>query len=462
MKNFFQPYEKIAVFGNGETLTGTRFAEIQKQIEGIVLPRSLVVILCKNSAGCLASYASLINIKAVPIMLDGAMAKELSESIITNYRPNFIFKPTADVIKGEKVLAEFFDYSLIKNSDAKIKMHDDLALMLTTSGSTGSPKFVRQTYKNIEANARAIIQYLGIKASDRPITTLPMNYTYGLSIIHSHLLAGTTILLTEYTFFQREFWQFFKEQNATTFGGVPYNYECLKKLRFFSMDLPSIKYLTQAGGKLTYELTKEYVEHCQKKNIDFIVMYGQTEATARMSYLPKDKALEKCGSIGIAIPNGRFELIDDMGKVIKEANVDGELVYYGDNVTMGYAESVEDLTKGDEWKGKLVTGDMARRDADGYLYITGRKKRFIKVFGSRVNLDECERLLKGNSIVDDCASAGTDDNLLIYITDASKVECVKTFFAERTDINTHALKVKVIDAIPKNEAGKTVYAKLPN
>jgi len=333
----------------------------------------------------------------------------------------------------------------------------DLAVLLTTSGSTGSPKLVRQSYKNIVSNANSIADYLEIKEDDRAITTLPMYYTFGLSIIQSHLLKGACIIVTELTFMDKKFWNLLKDEKATTFGGVPYTYEMLKKLRFSRMDLPSLRYLTQAGGKLSKELSKEFSEICEKKGIKFIVMYGQVEATARMSYLPHEFAIEKAGSIGIAIPGGEFKLIDDNEVEIIEDSVPGELVYYGDNVTLGYAVDYHDLSKGDENNGVLHTGDIAMKQ-DGFYYITGRKKRFLKIFGNRVNLEEVEGILKSSGY--DCACGGIDDLLKIYITDESKLEEVRNFISAKMVLNPVAFKSIKIDKIPRNESGKVLYSKL--
>ena len=217
---------------------------------------------------------------------------------------------------------------------------------------------------------------------------------------------------------QKQFWNFFSEYNATSFGGVPYTYEMLDKLRFYRMKLPSLRYMTQAGGKLLPELHKKFAEYAEQNNKKFIVMYGQCEATARMGYLPYEKSVEKCGSMGIAIPGGKFRLIDVNGDNINEPFITGELVYEGDNVTLGYAECTDDLAKGDERHGVLYTGDMARFDKDGYYYIVGRKKRFLKVYGNRVSLDEIDMLIKGRFSDIECASAGIDDNVYIFIVNA--------------------------------------------
>lgn len=192
----------------------------------------------------------------------------------------------------------------------------------------------------------------------------------------------------------------------------------------------------------------------------FIVMYGQCEATARMGYLPAEKSLEKYGSMGIAIPGGKFKLIDVNGNDITEPHVTGELVYYGSNVTLGYAECGQDLIKGDERFGELCTGDMAQFDEDGYYYIVGRKKRFLKIYGNRVNLDEVDRMIKTKFDNIDVASAGIDDHMYIFVTEERYANDVVKFVVEKTGLNPAAFKSIVIDSIPKNDAGKTLYKEL--
>jgi acyl-coenzyme A synthetase/AMP-(fatty) acid ligase len=274
------------------------------------------------------------------------------------------------------------------------------------------------------------------------------------------MIKGATILLTNSSLMEREFWSFLQTYKATSLSGIPYSFEILKKLRFSKMDLPYLKTITQAGGKLNDNLNLEFSEFCKNEGKRFFVMYGQTEATARMSCLPHEHSITKNGSIGIAIPGGKFSLINENGNTIEEPNRIGELVYKGKNVSMGYAVCRADLAKGDENNGVLVTGDMANRDIDGYYYIVGRKKRFIKLFGNRVNIDETERLLK--NIIPDCACSGRDDEMVIYITDKNKLKKINKYIAEKTRINHQAFIVKYVPEIPKNSSGKTIYSKLPN
>lgn len=425
--------------------------------------RCLVASLCKNTIGSVVGYAAFLNNRVVPIMLNAHLDKDLLMDLLDTYAPKFIWIPTEQVSCFDtwQPVHSCYDYTLLKTTYSKeYQLHDDLALLLTTSGSTGSPKFVRQSYANVLSNARSIAEYLRLDDTERPITTLPMNYTYGLSIINSHLLAGATLLLTEKGLMQKEFWNFFREQGATSFGGVPYTYEMLERLRFPRMELSSLRYSTQAGGKLTPELHRKFSEYAKEKGTKFIVMYGQCEATARMGYLPPEKALEKCGSIGIAIPGGRFHLTDMNGQKIQLPHVTGELVYEGPNVTMGYAERGEDLIKGDERGGILRTGDLAQFDEDGYYYIVGRKKRFLKIFGNRVNLDEIDRLIKTQFGNIDCASAGVDDHMCLFVTDGTVAGDVRSFVAAKTGLNPAAFKIAVVSEIPKNDAGKTLYGEL--
>jgi acyl-coenzyme A synthetase/AMP-(fatty) acid ligase len=257
-----------------------------------------------------------------------------------------------------------------------------------------------------------------------------------------------------------KFWTCFREFGATSFGGVPYTYEMLDRLNFLRMELPSLRTMTQAGGGLSPELHRKFAEYARENDRAFVVMYGQAEATARMSYLPPEKSLEKIGSVGVAIPGGELSLVSSGGDVIAGPDVVGELVYRGANVTLGYAERGEDLIKGDERGGVLMTGDMARRDNDGYYYIVGRKKRFLKIFGNRVNLDETERLIREAFPSADLVCGGDDDKMRIFTTDGGmRRELIKRL-VEMTGFNHAAFEVSEIDEIPRLASGKVNYDKL--
>ena len=448
---------------SGETLSYEGLNAEGQRLADVIGARCLVFVLCENAVGSVLGYTAFLNHRVVPVLLNAGLDRTMIEDLLTTYCPSYLWLPErkAAEFKSMETVYTAHGYCLMKTGcGTQYPLHDDLALLLTTSGSTGSPKFVRQSYVNIRANTSSIIEYLHLESTERPITTLPMNYTYGLSIINTHLAVGATILLTEKTLMQKEFWSFFKEQGATSFGGVPYTYEMLDKLRFARMDLPTLRTMTQAGGKLTPELHEKFAKYAQETGKHFVVMYGQCEATARMGYLPPEKAVEKKGSMGIPIPGGKFSLIDINGTEITAPNTTGELVYEGTNVTLGYAESGADLIKGDERGGVLQTGDMAQFDKDGYYYIVGRKKRFLKLYGNRVNLDEVERLIKGEFDGIDCACGGVDDHMTLFVTDEALAAPVREFVTRKTGINPAAFRSCVLDAIPKNDAGKTLYREL--
>lgn len=463
--NFKAHQNRIAVI----TESGEKISYAQLSSDGDVLcnnipGRCLVFCMCSNTYPSLLGYVSFLRARIVPVMVEATLDPELLSELISKYSPSYIWAPdtvdSPDVKAGQAVYS-FRGYNLYKmNKEIVYPLYSELALLLTTSGSTGSPKLVRQSYANILANTRSIIEYLEINENEVTITTLPMNYTYGLSIINTHLYAGASVVLTDKTLMHKEFWTLFKENNITSFGGVPYIYQMLERLRFRQMDLPSLKTMTQAGGRLSPELHLKYAEYAQKTGKRFFAMYGQTEATARMSYLPFSKSAEKYGSVGIAIPGGEFSLIDVNGNIITEPEVPGELVFKGENVTLGYAECGEHLIRGDERGSVLRTGDIAKRDADGYYYIVGRLKRFLKLFGSRVNLDEMETIINEHFPDIGCVCGGVDDKLFLFVENDGHNEDLLHFLCEKTSLTRSAFKIKKIDKIPRNESGKVKYTEL--
>lgn len=428
-----------------------------EKMSGNLPPRALVMVLCRNEIAAITGYIGFLRNDIVPIMVNAGVDIGLLRNLYNTYRPNAVYAPLEIWSEGDIVFT-YKGYGLFKTNYSELyPMTDDLALLLTTSGSTGSPKLVRQTYKNIKSNTESIIEYLGIDETEHAITTLPINYTYGLSIVQTHLYSGARIFCTKKTFFDRDIWDIFNNYEITSFGAVPYTFEMLKRLHFLKMDLPYLRYVTQAGGKLNRSLQLEYAQTLRNQGKRFIVMYGATEATARMAYLPADVSVEKAGSMGMPIPGGRFEIIDVNDSIITEPEIPGELVYYGDNVTPGYAERVEDLNLPDERNGRLVTGDIAKVDADGYYYIVGRKSRFLKMFGNRINLMEVEKLLKENGW--DNACTGEDNMMRIYTT-ADAIEDIHSFITQKLRLHPSCISVIHIDKIPHNESGKILYSQL--
>lgn len=445
-----------------ETEQGLRmtYAQLEKDASTIVSvmePRKFTFCLCENTIGSFVGYVGFMTNNIPTVLLDATKDIDTIRGLIKHYQPQYVWCPTSRVkeLNSGKSVTEYADYTLLEIGVQNYEIHPDVLLCLTTSGTTGSPKLVKLTERNLRSNAESIAEYLKITDKERAITSLPMYYSFGMSVINSHLIKGATLLLTDKAVIQREFISFLKDAKATSIAGVPYTYEMLRRLRFLKMDLPELKTMIQAGGKLNANIVKEYVEAAQASGKEFIVMYGQTEAAPRMSYLPFDKALEKYASIGIPIPGGKLSVRDVSDLEITTPDTDGELIYEGPNVCMGYAECIEDLAKEDENKGVLHTGDVARFDSDGYFYITGRMKRFVKVWGNRCNLDATEQLVK--TFTTSCACVGVDDKITVFVTEDGLDDKIKSYLVEKTGLNTRAFAVKVVDTIPTLPSGKLDY-----
>jgi acyl-CoA synthetase (AMP-forming)/AMP-acid ligase II len=326
-------------------------------------------------------------------------------------------------------------------------VHPDLALLLTTSGSTGNPKLVRLSGAAVRANAEAIVAALGITGDDVTPTTLPLFYTFGLSVLNSHLLAGATVVLERTGILQRDFWTAVNEHGVTTLAAVPYQYEMLRRLRFDPAKYPTLRTLTQAGGRLRTELVTDFAERMATVGGRLFVMYGQTEATARMAVLPSDRIADKLGSVGLPVPGGSFSIVD------------GEVVYTGPNTMLGYAETAADLARGDDLGGVLHTGDLGHLDDDGFLFITGRLKRIGKVFGVRVNLDDVERTLAPHGAV---AAVAGDDKLHVFVegADAAAAQVIRKELATFLDTHFTGVDVRGVEALPLMATGKIDYRAL--
>ncbi|KGR76476.1 AMP-binding protein [Ureibacillus sinduriensis] len=435
--------DKTAVITEGKQYTYRELNEMGLQFNFLNDDKKLVLLLCKNTIETLSAYLSALNNHHAVMLMSADTNAELLNSIVNEYKPYWII--------GTDLFDGYRQEGLIQErvSASNIAIHKDLAILLSTSGTTGSQKFVRLSYENIQSNAEAIVEYLNIDGNERAIMNLPMSYSYGLSIINSHLQAKASILLTEESVMSKTFWQFVQEQQATSLAGVPFTYQMLHRLGFLKMDLPHLKTLTQAGGRLNEKLVKVFAQYAKEQDKKFFVMYGQTEASPRISYIPSDRVLEKAGTIGIAIPGGELSVDPETG----------ELIYKGSNVMMGYARCLEDLEKGDELNGILHTGDTATIDQDNYFIITGRMKRIIKLFGLRINLDEVEKKLE-SEVQASVACTGNDDKLVIAIENDQHITNVQTSVEQYYKLHKSAYKVIVIDLIPRFANGKIDYVTL--
>ena len=453
-----KPTSSIAVIDDsGSSVTYGEICDFARRFGVIVPQRSFIFILAENRIGSLLGYAGALSSGIVPLIISAKTEKSLYETLRNMYSPAYLWVPDEMVLELGYAPTGFSErgYTLVETGLSSPILYEDLALLLPTSGSTGSPKLVRHSYRNIKANAYNVLRLFGLTENERPMAALPMHYTMGLSVIASHLLAGATIILSGRSLLDKGFWQMIREHHVSSFTGVPYSFELLSKLRFFRMDLPDLHTITQGGGKMSEELFRACADYAEQKGKRFIATYGQTECTARMAYLPAELAKTKTCSIGIAEPGGQLSIIDKDGTESFEGEAEGELVYRGENVTLGYATCVEDLQKGDENHGIMHTGDLARRDSDGCYYIIGRLKRFLKIFGLRIGLDEVEQLIK-SEFKTDCYCSGTDEILSIRVTNASVADKVTAFVEEKTHLFHKNIEVSVVQSILRNEAGKVM------
>lgn len=452
-----------AIDSQGQQLTYGELRDFAEKVEHLMPARSLFFLLVENNVGGIAWTIGNICAGNVPLILNAHLDEGLYESLYERYQPPFICVPEGMANRFEyEAIITCYGYTLMRTGHEACPMNDELSHLLPTSGSTGSPKLVRHQYENIEAAALNISTFFKLTEKDRPLMVLPLYYTMGLSMVFSHFFVGATVLITNLSMTDRNFWRFIKDERATSFTGVPYSFEILNLMRFFRMDLPDLTLLTQGGGRMPKELNLKFAKFCRDNGKQWIATYGQSECTARMAWLPPKWAIEKVGSIGIAVPNAKLSLIDMDGNPITTPNTEGEMCYSGKNVTMGYARKREDLLLGDERHGFIRTGDLAYFDEDGCYYIVGRMGRFLKLFGMRVGLDECERIVKGKFPSLECACVGTDEKMFVYLTNENYKDQVKEELVNRLKLVASSFEVRIIREIPKNEAGKILYVQLNN
>ncbi|MBF7072362.1 AMP-binding protein [Glaciecola sp. MH2013] len=416
--------DALAVISDGQQLSYIELAKlVDNRKEELVLAlgkhKQTIGMVAQNTLNTLVSYLALLQLRQVIVFVasTGRTWSELAQqSIVQDYHLSAV------LFDDYLCLAESSQAGINAGSRNKVDIHDSVALLLNTSGSTGASKQVVISYRNMAANTMSICAYLPIENSDICMTTLPFHYSYGLSIINTHLAVGAAILMTSYSCMQREFWQQLEQYKVSSFGGVPHSYDMLLKMKFTEKDLPSLRYFTQAGGKLAASKISQLASYAQRHHKAFFVMYGQTEATARMGFANTDKLVLKPDTIGRAIPDTQFYLLDEQNHLhdiqsSAASQLKGELVFSGENVMLNYARGINDLSgsalmadngvfihaslQADNAKSldapvkqkMLRTGDLARVDSDGDIFITGRLKRIIKLAGERISLDDIDTRL---------------------------------------------------------------------
>jgi long-chain acyl-CoA synthetase len=444
---------------NGFVLTYGELARVIQGSQGILSERSLVLILARNNASTISFILSCLEKGWVPLVVNSNTDELLVNEYISKYKPNAIFSINVekyslnlDCFQKKK----WFDSSILILNQVNHELNSDLSLLLPTSGSTGSPKLVRHSYDNLRISAESVSEFFKFTPNDVGLASLPIYYTMGLSVVTSLLAAGAQVRLSNYSITDREFWNVLKSEEISVFTGVPYSFDVLFKMRFERMKIPSLRIISQGGGKLSDVVWEKLVNYSEQNNLKFIPTYGQTEGTARMAFLDSEFTSAKKGSIGKAIPNGSFEIWDEHDRPIEEMVATGELIYKGGNVTLGYAENINDLKKGDERFGILKTGDIVRRDIDGFYYILGRSNRFLKIFGLRISLDEVELLVKNNFQID-CYCSGSDELLEIYVNREDLLEEIKAWLVKKIQLFHNVVQVNYIVEIPRNNVGKVIF-----
>ena len=430
--------EAPAVIAGDTHLTHRGLAElVAARAQGWGPARRLVLVEGSNTLDSLVAYLAALQHGHVALVVPGDRDDQ-SEAMVSAYDPDIVCRPAGDDVRRAATAHD---------------LHPDLALLLSTSGSTGSPKLVRLSRDNISSNAAAIADYLDLGPTDRAITSLPLHYCYGLSVLHSHLVAGASVALTELSVVDECFWDLFTQARATSFAGVPHTFDLLDASRFEERDLPSLRQVTQAGGRLAPESVRRWAGVGRHRGWDLVVMYGQTEATARMAWLPPGLAESRPGSIGGAIPGGVLTLDES----VDERPGVGELVYTGPNVMLGYAERPADLARGRDVD-ELRTGDLARC-VDGLFEIVGRRNRYGKVFGLRLDLETVEAELR-TAVGADARVIATDRAVHVFLTSGRPADRARAVVTSRCGIPRHAVRVQVIPRVPLTSTGKTDYAAL--
>lgn len=448
MTSFFNNFSKFkkrtALIENKIKVSFDEIIKNSKILHEKIDDNSVSLLIADNNINFVKGYVSFLEKnKNVSILADESFDNEFFYKIVTAYQPNYIFLPLRlkKFFKLYKVIYKFSDYVILKTSYVKHKnLNFKNFLLLSTSGTTQNPKFVRLSRQNIETNVKNIIEYLKITNSHTTITTMPLGYSYGLSILNSHLKVGAKIVVTKKKIFEKEFWEILKSEKVCSFGGVPEFYEFLQKLNFKKRIGKYLKYITQAGGKLSNESLKFYGKVCKEKKIKFYAMYGQTEASPRISYLNWNNFFKSFGSVGRALTGCCLVLKDKKGQVINKADKTGEIYFYGKNVFLGYANSIKDLSKDDEVKGELITGDIGRYDKFKNLYILGRKDKIVKIFGKRCNLGDLEEFLKGKKLLAKCKY--NKPFLEIYTKSINEGKKIKKFCSEFLKLNSNYILIR--------------------
>ncbi|CAE6831207.1 AMP-binding protein [Paraburkholderia haematera] len=448
---------------HGQTWHGSELeARIQTMEDELhTMPAGLLLLPAPWTIDTVCRYLAALRQHRPLALLDPQIGSDTLAELVERFEPAGLWQPGT-------TLPAPTDYrnaqsGWIKSTGAAA-VHPDLALLLTTSGSTGAARMVRLSRQGVLANADAIVQALGINPEEVAPTSLPLHLGYGLSVLNSHLAAGATLVVTTHPVIGADFWTAFDTHRATSLAAVSHTYELLARLRWTPSSHPSLRTLTQSGSRMRPELIAHIAEDIGRVGGRFFLMYGQTEATARMAVLPARRVADKSASVGLAVPGGCLSIRDETGEETRQPGITGEVIYRGPSVMMGYADSATDLARGDDQGGVLHTGDIGRFDPDGYLYLEGRLKRMAKLFGLRINLDAVERLAAEAGVEGTSAAVSVDDEVIVLWcegeTGHSRLESIARHVAERLRVNRHGVIARSIERLPLLRNGKIDYRAL--
>ena len=416
--------------------------------------KQLVFLYCNNKVHSVGMYFTLLKDNFTIALLNEELDQNLKVELEKKYKPAIIVDQVRKEINYYNIVevkSNSTSFHIFNLKESQTEIHSKVKILLSTSGTTGSPKFVKLSEENIYENAVSISEHLPINYKGVTPLNLPFFYSYGLSVLHSNALNGGTIICDTDDVLSKTFWNQFEEFGFTSIAGVPFVYEMLDRIGFRKKQYSTLCYISQAGGGLNQKTKQRFLDYCLQNQVLFYVMYGQTEATARISFVPPEKLHKKITSIGKPILNGKFS-------IDKESS---ELLYEGPNVFGGYVEKTSDLVTWEEIK-QLSTGDLGKVDEDGYYFIIGRIKRIIKIFGNRVNLDDLESFFKNKFEATNFACIGVEDKTILVITDTDKVstENIKKVIGQELKIHSSVIKHKIINEFSLTSNGKINYKEL--
>lgn len=435
--------DKIAVFHRENTISYKDLYSLVLTVAGHLEQmdslqfQDKVAIVADNTIFFIAAYFGIIATGLVPVPLSPEFGEKNFQFVFDSCKITCVFiqqkwikrfsgfNIPVDVIFTDTTsdgMTDIFTLDHVEGILKDVSEEDDLGVIIFTSGSTGVPKGVMLTHQNLEFNTNSIIEYLELTEDDRIMIVLPFSYCFGTSLLHTHLRIGGQVVINNQFMFPGKVLNEINEKQCTGFAGVPSNYQILlRRSPLKKMHFPSLRYVQQAGGKLNDVYIQELREALPTTKI--YIMYGQTEGTARLSYLPPELLDTKLGSIGKGIPGTKIEVLNPKGKPVKPGET-GEIIASGGNIMKGYWNDPEETAKVLR-NGKLHTGDLATVDNEGYVYVTEREKDIIKSSGYRVSPKEIEEWISTMPDIVEVAVIGIPDEIqgeapFAYITTTSK------------------------------------------